>query len=111
MHTLMAAESLHAGSWTSRVEHEVGMVWHPRYASPTATAQNDPDSNARPSSHHLGGINNVAFADSHARGLHKDIDYRVYSQLLTTNGAEAKYADTLTPVPAEFRQPLKEGDY
>ncbi len=110
VNTLLLSESLYAGNWTSRVEHEIGMVWHPRYAGVTARSQGDPYITARPSSNHP-GVCNVGFADSHVRILNNNIDYRLYVQLLTTNSDEAKFVDTLTLVPEEFRQPLKEGDY
>ncbi len=43
---------------------------------------------ARPSSNHPGGVN-VVFADGHLHYLSEDIDYKVYTQLMTPNGSEA----------------------
>ncbi len=108
--TLLISERIAGPPWTSRQEYEIGMVWHPRYAKWRLPPAGDPYYFSRPSSHHKGYVN-VAFADSHVRALSNDIDYRVYAQLLTSNGAEAQYADTLEWVPAEFRQPLAEGAY
>ncbi len=42
---------------------------------------------ARPSSHHPGGVN-AMFCGGNARFLADDIDYRVYTQLMTPNGAD-----------------------
>jgi len=41
--------------------------------------------NARPSSEHKGGVN-VCYADGHVQFLKKDIDYTVYTRLMTSDG-------------------------
>ena len=43
---------------------------------------------ARPSSYHTHGVN-VAFADRHVKFIDEQIDYQVYMQLMTPNGAES----------------------
>jgi prepilin-type processing-associated H-X9-DG protein len=43
---------------------------------------------ARPSSNHSGGVN-VAYCGGNCGYLSEEIDYRVYTQLMTPNGAEA----------------------
>jgi len=43
---------------------------------------------ARPSSNHPGGVN-AFFCDNHYRFISEDIDYKVYTQLMTPNGKDA----------------------
>ena len=43
---------------------------------------------ARPASNHPGGSVNVIFADGHGRAIEPSIDYLVYQQLMTPNGAK-----------------------
>ncbi|QEG37883.1 DUF1559 family PulG-like putative transporter [Bythopirellula goksoeyrii] len=67
---------------------------------------------ARPASAHP-EVFNVAFAGGAAKGISQDIEYRVYQQLMTPNGAKAQALD----VPADNMQmifmsePLKDSDY
>jgi prepilin-type processing-associated H-X9-DG protein len=74
---------------------------------------------ARPSSGHSGGVN-TAFCDSHVKFLPETIDYIVYQQLLTTNGAKCEdpmqhepVTDDASPAIQAFRRasPLSEADY
>jgi type II secretory pathway pseudopilin PulG len=58
---------------------------------------------ARPSSYHRGGVV-VSFADGRVQFLREDVDYLVYCQLMTPNGAEAKFPGTSQPVPEVFRR-------
>lgn len=57
---------------------------------------------ARPASFHQGGVV-AAFADGHTTFLSQDIDYVVYCQLMTPNGADAMFPGTAEPVPAVYR--------
>jgi prepilin-type N-terminal cleavage/methylation domain-containing protein len=67
---------------------------------------------ARPASQHSGGLFVVAFCDSSVRAIHEDIDYRVYQQLTTPNGAEATLADASeTDMSAFLDPPLSDGEY
>ena len=43
---------------------------------------------SRPASNHTGGVN-VAFCDGHMAFLQETVDYRVYMQLMTPNGAQS----------------------
>jgi prepilin-type N-terminal cleavage/methylation domain-containing protein len=75
---------------------------------------------ARPSSNHPGGVV-VVFADSSAKFLREDIDYPVYCQLMTPDGANATTnsntlgtATTVTFPPAQSWQkfyPVPEGSF
>jgi prepilin-type processing-associated H-X9-DG protein len=92
-------------------EGEFGMVWvvpasgtTPTYAYPGSTANEqvrfsyvDPKDTSfpdkgpwytRPASKHPGGSVNVIFADGHGRAIEPSIDYLVYQQLMTPNGAK-----------------------
>jgi prepilin-type processing-associated H-X9-DG protein len=42
----------------------------------------------RPASQHPGGSVNVIFADGHGRAIEPSIDYLIYQQLMTPNGAK-----------------------
>lgn len=64
-----------------------------RINSPTDSAENNnpyyPYTNARPSSRHPSGVN-ALFCDGHTRFLSQEIDYRVYCQLMSSDGPEIK---------------------
>jgi len=69
---------------------------------------------ARPASNHPTGRINVIFADSHGRSLDPAIDYVVYQQLMTPNGA--KCVDPANPpgdaiLLYQTAPPLSESDY
>ncbi len=73
---------------------------------------------ARPASNHSSGVN-AAFADTHVEFVREDVDYIVYQQLLTPNGAKCVDPTDHTrnlnqgePIHA-FRHapPLSEADY
>jgi prepilin-type processing-associated H-X9-DG protein len=73
---------------------------------------------ARPASNHPSGVN-AAFADTHVEFVRDDVDYTVYQQLLTPNGAKCVDPTDHTanlnqgePIHA-FRNapPLSEADY
>ena len=49
---------------------------------------------ARPAANHTGGVN-VAFCDMHILFLLETIDYRVYMQLMTPNGAQSNLPDVV----------------
>ncbi len=52
---------------------------------------------ARPSAYHPGGVN-VTFAGNNQRFIGDDIDYDVYIQLMTPNGAAASVTRVLAPI-------------
>lgn len=56
---------------------------------------------ARPSSYHPGG-GNFSFCDGHVQFLSENIDYLTYSQLLTSNGLNARLPGTGGSIPAVF---------
>ncbi len=65
---------------------------------------------ARPASAHP-ELFNVLFAGSNARAVRADIEYRVYQQLMTPNGAKAEALDSPNDVTFFMNPPLKESDY
>jgi prepilin-type N-terminal cleavage/methylation domain-containing protein/prepilin-type processing-associated H-X9-DG protein len=92
-------------------EQQFGMVWvvptsgtTPTYTFPGSSIREQerfsyvdpkdtsfPEMNpwyCRPSSKHPGGSFNVIFADGHGRAIEPNIDYLVYQQLMTPNGAK-----------------------
>jgi prepilin-type N-terminal cleavage/methylation domain-containing protein/prepilin-type processing-associated H-X9-DG protein len=116
--TLLLSENVQAGrpdspggsdsapaSWLlSPTEQGDGFVWANEYPLNQRTSQaqinwgmeDDPYDRrirpyryCRPSSNHPDGIN-VAFCDGHGTFIRDDIDYRVYQQLMTTQGRKAK---------------------
>jgi prepilin-type N-terminal cleavage/methylation domain-containing protein/prepilin-type processing-associated H-X9-DG protein len=121
-------------TWLYGNEQQVGLVWvvPPDANPPLPTLQEAINRNtddvvvfpanfprfARPASDHGGGVN-VAFCDGHVQLLDENIDYIVYQQLMTTNGAkcedpqmhEPNIADA-SPAIQAFRlaPPLSEAD-
>lgn len=66
---------------------------------------------ARPASEHP-EVFNVAFAGGNARAIREDIEYRVYQQLMTPDGAKAESLDEPDLDMRLFMQPpLKDSDY
>jgi prepilin-type N-terminal cleavage/methylation domain-containing protein len=111
--TLMLGENRHKDedySWFGVAfdqggEQQFGMVWvSDTSPSPGATELNQvpfgqevtpptgfPDSGpwyCRPASNHPAGSFNVMFLDSHVSSMEPNLDYIVYQQLMTTNGAK-----------------------
>lgn len=116
--TLLLSENLQADKWvvpdvvaaratTTFVWHKDPTVkndWLINSPYPAGTSRSVKDSSidfARPSSHHPGGVN-VIFCDSHSRFIAEDIDYNVYRQLMTPDGAHSN-----EPV----KRPLRDEDY
>lgn len=62
----------------------------------------------RPSSFHPGGVV-ASFVDGHVSFLNDGIAYKVYSQLMTPNGARAYRP--LDGAPTPIREPLNQADY
>lgn len=118
--TLMLSENVHKEpnyTWLGvpseqAGEQHFGMVWVVNN-NITPPAQNENDihdqarfSNApgtvfrddrpfycRPASNHPGGSFNVVFADAHCTSIEPDLDYIVYQQLMTPNGAKSVDAE------------------
>ena len=66
---------------------------------------------ARPSSMHPGGVN-VIFCDIHYRFIGEDIDYKVYTALMTPNGRDAIIElPDVTATNAGWNYGLDEADY
>jgi prepilin-type processing-associated H-X9-DG protein len=83
------------------------------YSSVIAPKQTGGLAASRPSSGHPGGVNSI-FCDGHFRFISEDIDYRVYTQLMTPNGA-AVVIDSgpahRTAREAGWRYELNDNDY
>ena len=109
--TLLISENLLAGQWW-QTGLETSFVWlyatepgcppSPGKPAPTQTVSPEMRINglrnsmtsltpqtARPSSRHTGGVNAV-FADGHTAFLRDGVDYHVYQQLMTPNGAKSE---------------------
>jgi hypothetical protein len=71
---------------------------------------------ARPASAHP-EVFNVVFAGGNTRAINENIEYRVYQQLMTPNGAKCVWpSDTSVTMPDAFynadpKQQLSEADY
>lgn len=113
--TLLLSENVDAGQWTDVLDDQVGFYWQATLDSkvPSSgnlspddwlerplfsineqtalTGETDPYEQrryGRPSSFHPGGVN-VSYADGHTTFLANDVDYLVYCQLMTPDGAES----------------------
>ncbi len=112
------------------VEQIYGMVWDFDPSSPANPSSQAPLNRAdasvsdyasegrfyaRPASSHS-EVFNVVFVGGNAKAIAENIEYRVYQQLMTPNGAKADALDyTANDEPERMRQfmnpPLKESDY
>ncbi|HEY4233553.1 MAG TPA: DUF1559 domain-containing protein [Lacipirellulaceae bacterium] len=143
--TLMLSENIHKNenynwlgvSQNQGGEQQFGMVWvvpasgtTPTFTFPGDTALTDQErfsksddqtytekgpAYCRPASSHPGGSVNVIFAGGNGRAIEPTIDYLVYQQLLTPNGAKCVDPKSWSPVISpitDFRAaaPLAEKD-
>lgn len=103
--TIMATENLNAADYRDIQEHQLGAVWRdakmpddpvPPEACHRINGPCGPDDTAtdtaRPSSGHAGGVN-IAYCDRHVTFMSDKMDYLVYCQLMTPNGAAARQPD------------------
>ena len=114
---------------TFNVEQIYGMVWDIAGGDPSNPSQarinRDPiappsysaegKGYARPASSHS-EVFNVVFAGGSAKAISENIEYRVYQQLMTPNGAKADAldytaGDEATILRGFMNPPLKESDY
>jgi len=65
---------------------------------------------ARPSSYHAGGVN-AAMCDASVFFLREDIEYKVYEQLMTSNGARSNMQGPRSDPNAPINYVLQEKDY
>ncbi len=112
--TLLITENMGAGNWYDHGELLTGFVWRADVKGVDAVrdplqllgineevGRSDQTSRfMRPASFHLGGVNAV-YASGRTQFLHQSIDYVVYTQLMSTHGAEVKQpgGDELIPPP------------
>jgi prepilin-type N-terminal cleavage/methylation domain-containing protein len=140
----LRSSALYAGSNAAVGEQPFGMVWVFDSASPAAPSagsqpsqaplnrdtnpspdsyafavQDDNISFARPASGHP-DVFNVAFCGGTVRSINQDIEYRVYQQLMTPNGAKCEWrlqpVVDLTTIPAarpfkNLDTPLSDSDF
>jgi hypothetical protein len=103
-HTLLLSENLDSGDWTDHDETRIGFLWVAHYEQGPASwgkplleinqqggqAQGSGKlAFARPSSRHPGGVVAV-FASGRSTFLDANIDYRVYTYLMTSDGGQLK---------------------
>jgi prepilin-type N-terminal cleavage/methylation domain-containing protein/prepilin-type processing-associated H-X9-DG protein len=69
---------------------------------PTSTTNQQLVPFARPSSYHSGGVV-VTYADAHVQFLRENVEYTLYSALMTPNGAHSTFPGTADLVPAVYR--------
>jgi prepilin-type processing-associated H-X9-DG protein len=113
--TLLLSENLQSQSWTlndaKRLYTGTTFLWwndppsdtrdYKINQGKTAPAKQRELVHCRPSSNHVGGVV-VGFCDGHVRFIAEDIDYNVYKQLMTPNGADS--GDNIN-------QAMRESDY
>lgn len=113
--TLLLSENADAGQWTNTAEALLGFVWVAKLVDgqpargdsllPINAAHGEGDGTmrfARPSAYHVGGVNAV-YADGQTQFVSENIDWLVFTRLMTSHGAEAKLPGTREPVPAVYR--------
>ena len=113
--TLMLTENADAGAWTDFEEAQVDFVWvaelengFPSRGGRLLAINEQVGAGdgqlrfARPASYHVGGVNAV-YASGRTQFLSADIDYLVFTQLLTSDGENARLPGSETPVPQVYR--------
>ena len=114
--TLMLTENVDAGEWTAFEEPLVGFVWVANVNEDGYPTRGDgllainerrgegdgTIAFARPSSFHAGGVN-VVFASGKTQFLSEQIDYLVFTRLMTSDGASAQLPGSDAPVPEAYR--------
>ncbi|MCA9269120.1 MAG: DUF1559 domain-containing protein [Planctomycetales bacterium] len=112
--TLMLSENLNAGDWTDSDEASVGFLWAAGVVQGEPSPGDDllrinaeirPSDGttrfARPSSFHTGGVN-VSFADGRSQFLSQNIDWLLFTRLMTSNGSQAKLPGTTQSPPPPY---------
>ena len=135
--TLMLSENVDCRGWTEAEEQQVGFIWQAsfdansrpapgigdftlvdevllRINESTGTRPSDAAGTAdeqyrfaRPSSFHRGGVV-VAFCDGHTHFLAEDIDYLVYTLLMTSHGRATRQPGSYRLL-REFDEPTIDG--
>lgn len=113
--TLLISENVDSGLWVDYEEPLVGFVWIDNVVDGQPLpgdkllrinqrrGQGDGSYRfARPSSMHLGGVNAV-YCSGRTQFVSDNIDYLVFTQLLTTHAGEVKQPGALTPVADPYR--------
>jgi type II secretory pathway pseudopilin PulG len=113
--TILFSENADAGDWTATAEHRVGFVWVAELVDgrpdpggalwPINVRGGQGDGSprfARPSSYHGGGVN-VAYCSGAVEFLSDQIDYLLFTRLLTPDGGGLKRPGGKEPLPAPYR--------
>lgn len=113
--TLLMSENVDAGKWTGADEPLVGFMWVAELVEGIPAPgdrllrinrlRGHGDGGvrfARPSSFHAGGVNAV-FASGRTQFLSEEIDWLVFARLMSSDGANAKFPGTDSPVPPAYR--------
>jgi prepilin-type processing-associated H-X9-DG protein len=130
--TCMLSENADAGRYTDDTEAAVGMIWNgsgrvntaqdppsldppdpemriPRGEAKATRAAKTTIAHARPSSAHPGGVN-MAFCDGRVRFVRDDMNYYVYSLMMSSNGSRVRLPGS-NKVLQNFNRPLVETWY
>ncbi|HEY5315518.1 MAG TPA: DUF1559 domain-containing protein [Pirellulales bacterium] len=130
--TCMLSENVDAGRYTDDDEAAVGMIWNgsgkvdvaldppsldppdpemriPRGEAKATRTPKTTIAHARPSSKHPGGVN-MAFCDGRVRFVRDNMDYYVYSSLMSSNGYRVRMPGSNRVLPG-FNRPLLEDWY
>jgi hypothetical protein len=113
--TLLLTENVDSGTWTDHHEFQVGFVWIAELQGGVPdpgdallrinqrTGRGDGSLRfARPSSHHVGGVN-VVFASGASQFLSEQIDYLVFARLMMSDSRDVKIPGSDSPVPKPYR--------
>jgi prepilin-type N-terminal cleavage/methylation domain-containing protein/prepilin-type processing-associated H-X9-DG protein len=116
--TITISDRTEAERWTDFASEKKVAIWWRNSADPPsecllngvkpplATSINI--NHVRPSSGHPGGVT-ASFADGHTQFLSEEIDYAVYVQLMTPNGARSKLPDGGAVLPELRNAAIPEG--
>ncbi|MAZ94938.1 MAG: hypothetical protein CMJ73_02725 [Planctomycetaceae bacterium] len=99
-HTILLSENLDSGDWTDHQENRIGFLWiadQAGWGKPLLGINQQGGQQqgrgrlafARPSSRHPGGVLAV-YASGRSVFLDEQIDYRVYTYLMTSDGSQLK---------------------
>lgn len=98
-------------SWEDFDETTCGLLFNPATPVPGAASHlHDLGDSISFTSYHKEG-SNVVFCSGAAKFISNEITNQVYCQLMTPNGADAKFAGNNTSVPAYVSAPITPGSY
>jgi len=117
--TLLLAENVDSGDWTDDREPRVAFVWVAQFDDQGGATRgeellainarrgeapaNPSYRFARPASFHTGGAN-AAYADGRVKFMNENIDYLVFSRLMTPDGENVAFAGRAELIPEPYRR-------